>query len=138
MIRLAKKEDCGWLYKLDCNFYGDAFFSIDDYKRMIDGKSINIVMVDDDKTAFLIYCRMPKSKHLYITSLVGDRRHRRRLLEWFLSQPAKVHYTHGKMKWDMELLIEYGFKKGNKGDPAEEEIEFADDIKKLHKFTREM
>lgn len=138
-IKKAKLLDVKTCYDIDKSFYSDAFFTIKDYTRMIEGKSINKVVVaksDEDIIGILVYCRMPKTKHLYITSLASkDKKNvniRKLLLEYFLGKKAKRYYTHGKKKWGLDkVLLPYGFVKVGKGDTKDEPVEFLDDITKL-------
>ncbi len=132
-ITVSDKKTIEQIYKLDKKFYGDNFFTLIDIKRMASGKTKNKIYVDDLEVicAYIILFKMP-SGATYITSLAGAKKARRYLLEKALSRFRNRRiYTHGREKWGMDLFREFGFKNKGRGDPADEEVPFGDDIRRL-------
>jgi hypothetical protein len=131
MLKLAKLPDLDIIFDIDKKFYKDTFFTKNDLKNIINGKSRNKLYISSDKKAYLMTFKMP-DKSMYITSLAGTKASRKSLLTVFLKkQHGGRIYTHGKEAWGMDLLKQFGFKKRGRGNLEDELVEFGDDITKL-------
>ena len=125
------------IFDIDRKFYGDNFFSLADIKKMVSGKSKHKIYVDQGKfnetnniSAYIILFKMP-SGATYITSLAGAKKARRLLLSETIKKVRGRLYTHGLEKWGMDLFREFGFKNKGRGNLADEEVPFGDDITRL-------
>lgn len=134
IIRKPKLEDIEQILKWDKKeYHGDNFFTSEDLKKMITGKSINRILMTT--RGYIIFTFFTDS--LYITSLGG--KDKTELLHYLIKKyKRKRYYTHIKpRKWDTKPYLECGFiNTHQKGNLKDEEVDFGDDITKLTVFER--